>query len=490
MIAQEHLLDDQAMSHFITNGYIQLQADLPAVFHREIYQHLETLLAEEANPGNNILPRIPAIQQIFENPTICGALTSILGAGYIMHPHRYCHLRTPGNEPQDWHKDDYVFDHNVRHHRFRWVMAFYYPQDVTVDMGPTGLLPGRQFYNHVSAIDPEQTTEPALSLCGKAGTVTLVNFDTWHRGMANISDKKRYMLKFQFLRMQDPREPCWNHENPRLQALPAAANPALPKAVWNWLCGDAASSAPHGGTTGELPPSGNGSTTQLAATLGHAAEDLRLDAAYALGTRGEAAVPALIEALRQESAAMAEQNLEKTPANVQGGNPADLYSAHALTAVGGPAVPDLIKALGDESGWVRATAADILGNIGPDAGEAGPALAHALGDDDAWVRRNTAEALGYLGSGAAQAAPALQEALQDPGEWVRLNSALALARIGPPASRAVPALLRTLDDQNRYTRFFAATALQKIATPEAQRAVLDFLSTSRWCPLTTKDSPY
>ena len=55
----------------------------------------------------------------------------------------------PGASGQHWHKDDYVGDRNVRHHRFRWVMAFYYPQDVSADMGPTAIVPGRQFYNTV-----------------------------------------------------------------------------------------------------------------------------------------------------------------------------------------------------------------------------------------------------------------------------------------------------------------------------------------------------
>ena len=34
------------------------------------------------------------------------------------------------------HQDSYENDQNVRHHRTRWTMAFYYPQDVSLDMGP------------------------------------------------------------------------------------------------------------------------------------------------------------------------------------------------------------------------------------------------------------------------------------------------------------------------------------------------------------------
>ena len=56
-------------------------------------------------------------------------------------------------------RDDYVGDQNVRHHRCRWVMAFYYPQDVTEDMGPTAIVPGRQCYNTVCDNNLARTVE-------------------------------------------------------------------------------------------------------------------------------------------------------------------------------------------------------------------------------------------------------------------------------------------------------------------------------------------
>src|SRR5207249_2173216 len=110
-------------------------------------------------------------------------LTSVLGPSYAMHPHRYCHLNRPGSDAQRLHKDDYSYsgDRDVRHHRSRWAMAFYYPQDVTEEMGATSILPGSQYYMTQSH-DPENAELP---LCGPAGTVTIVNFDVWHRATAN-----------------------------------------------------------------------------------------------------------------------------------------------------------------------------------------------------------------------------------------------------------------------------------------------------------------
>ena len=114
-IAQKYLLNDKAMRDFIVNGYVQVEAESPTGLHQSIYQQIEDVFAKEGNPGNNLLPRIPDIQRVFDHPAVVGALTSLLGPGYVMHPHRYCHLNQPGGGGQGWHKDDYVFDNNVRH---------------------------------------------------------------------------------------------------------------------------------------------------------------------------------------------------------------------------------------------------------------------------------------------------------------------------------------------------------------------------------------
>ena len=164
MEAERYLLSDAEMQQFIVQGYIQVQADFSGDFHAEVCRQIDAVLEAEGNPGNNIAPRIPAIAQVFAHPAVHGALTSILGTGYLMHPHRYCHLNSPGSDGQTWHKDDYIFDQNIRYHRCRWVMAFYYPQDVTLDMGPTGVMPGRQWYNGISNTDPKQATETETGL--------------------------------------------------------------------------------------------------------------------------------------------------------------------------------------------------------------------------------------------------------------------------------------------------------------------------------------
>ena len=76
---QEYLLNDEEMRRFIIDGYIKVQPDFPASFHETIFQQVEDMFENQGNLGNNLLPLIPEIQQVFSDPAVHGALTSALG---------------------------------------------------------------------------------------------------------------------------------------------------------------------------------------------------------------------------------------------------------------------------------------------------------------------------------------------------------------------------------------------------------------------------
>src|SRR5215469_17271340 len=87
------LLTDQQIQRFIAHGYLPLQTTLPESFHRTIYDRFDALIGGDANlnPGNNLLPACPELGALFQDPVVNGALTSVLGADYAMHPHRALH---------------------------------------------------------------------------------------------------------------------------------------------------------------------------------------------------------------------------------------------------------------------------------------------------------------------------------------------------------------------------------------------------------------
>ncbi len=453
MMDKQFLLNDEQMRQFIVNGYITLKTDLPTSRHAEIFQQTETVFEKEGNPGNNLVPRIPAIQEILDHLIVDGALTSLVGPNYYTHPHRHCHYNPPGSSGQNMHKDSWT----RRRHHTRWVMALYYPQDTPEILGPTGILPGSQCCN--SHPDNGKAEVP---LCGEAGTVAIVHYDLWHRAMPNRSDKKRYMMKFLFTRMEEPQYPSWNSDQAEWQSAGNDERQTMWEHLWDWHYGKK-----NGGNS-----SHKGSAPEHIEALRSESESACLNAAYALGAIGASAVPALIDTLQVES--------ESVRRN----------ASYALSTIGEPAVPALIAASSDKNGWVRASAVDTLGDIGLSAQQAISVLIKGLQDESEEVRRNAAEALGIVGQSSSTGVPALVRALHDADEWVRRNASLALARMGSYAKDAVPVLKAALRDENQYVRANVAHTLHQIGTPETKEVLLRFLMTSRWCPLTTPESTY
>ncbi|MSS72237.1 MAG: phytanoyl-CoA dioxygenase [Candidatus Latescibacteria bacterium] len=463
MVDPQYLFDDDQMRAFIVNGFVTIKLDLPAGFHEAIYRKTDEVYAKEGNPGNNILPRVPELKQIFDHPRVRGAFTSILGPDHIMHAHRHCHVNPPGSKGQGWHKDTYWGYKKVRYHRPRWAMAFYYPQDVTIENGTSEVMPG----THYHLIKPLNDAERAMPVCGEAGTLAIIHFDLWHRGGANRSERNRFMMKFQFTRMEEPQGPAWNVRDAAWRSPASVPDDRLDplwSRVWDWCSGKK--------TNGSGEASRDG-IPALASALRDEEESVRLSAAYALGAAGEPAISPLAEALRSND------------------EPTRLSATYGLGIVGETALPPLSDALKHEDEQVRACAAYAVGDIGPDAAEAVSALAEALlKDPSPWVRHHAAEALGTIALNPGVSVPALGRALRDPDGQVRFNAAYALAHFGPAAEPAIPALREALTDDNRYAVGHAVSALRRIGTPEAEEALLDFLTATRWCPITTKESMY
>ncbi len=452
-MAELQLLTDDQLRHFIVNGYVVLRPRLAAGLHERIFDETETVFEKEGNPGNNLLPRVPAVQQVLDSPEVRGGLTSILGEGYYTQPHRHCHFNPPGSKGQDLHQDG---GSRWSHHTRR-ILLFYYPQDTTEELGPTAVVPGSHYYATREGV----AASGELPLCGQAGTVAIVHYDLFHRATPNRSDRNRYMMKFLFARTVEPRSPSWRNEGPN---WPGDGGPdrKMYEHVWDWHSGRQAAASD--------------STERVAALLAGiegGCETARLRAAYALSGAGSAAAPGLTRLLHVDS-----QELRRN-------------ACHALSAMGEAAVGPLIHSLqGGAAEHERAEAVETLGDIGLAARPAVPALTGRLRDESDQVRAQAAEALGTIAQTDAAAAPALAETLGDESDLVRRNAAFALVRLGPHAEAAIPALGDVLYDKDRYVRGDAAQALLRIGTRQAWETVRPFLETSRWCPLTTRESTY
>lgn len=461
MIDKTYLLNDKQMRDFIVNGYLIVNTDLSRNFHDEIYRTTNTVFEKEGNPGNNLLPRIPEIRHVFDDLTVRGALTSLLGADYYMQPHRHPHINHPKSEGQRLHQDG----GKRWSHRTRRLLVFYYPQDTPEELGPTSIVPGSHYFSTAEGAK----IRGEVPLAGDSGTVTIANYDLWHRAMPNQTDKPRYMMKFLSARMSEPKSASWNTDQSDWMNGTPMGNPehqAMFKHLWDW----------HHGKTTEIPKANgapcNTTISELTAKLHNSGESLCLRTAYQLAALGARAIPDLVALLEEES-----QDIRR---NV----------CYALSAIGAPAVSPLIHALEAKNSWTRDSAAEVLGDIGLDAQHAVPALMRAARDGSDAVRSHAAEALGTTGQQSDAAVPALIAASQDAEESVRRNAVFALAQLGPHAKDAVGALQNVLFDTNRYVRGDAVHALHRIGTKEASDVLLRYLTMTRWCPLTTRESTH
>jgi hypothetical protein len=241
------LFNDDQVLDFIVNGYALVQPEFPDGFNEAIDR---TLTAMKGNPGNAILEAVPALNDVYSHPKVRGALISLMGADYKMSGHRHWHCRPPGPWSQGWHQDSV----NSRHHRIPVVLGLYYPHDVTLEMGPTVIVPGSQFRNcPTDRMATYGNIRGQLPIVVKAGTVAITHYDIWHGGSINRSDRPRHMLKFLFSRGSEPTEASWDH-NPETAGSLAAnklsfENPSrcgqsdhykervIRNEAWTWLLG-------------------------------------------------------------------------------------------------------------------------------------------------------------------------------------------------------------------------------------------------------------
>ena len=520
------LLSDEQMHQFIANGYLSLRPSVPDEVHRAIDEKFNFIEEHEFNPGNNIIPRIPELELILKSPEVRGALISVLGENYITHPHRFWHMRpaaadTPSKQEMaetvsgGCHQDSYSPSTQPRSHRTRYARIMYYSQDTPVEMGPTHVLPGTHFHDHLTDEDRGRVHP----VDGKAGLVFLSHFDIGHGAGVNLQDRSRHMIKFIFMRAEEPRRPSWDCENaawqaPENLAAPYELEPAW-RDMWGWHCGKKTASVPSPSEPQRIPalietlhsegsveeklsalaPLARAGSAAAAAVpalipmLNTAHQALRTSAIYSLAPIGEPAVDALCHLLEKvgERASSGEQSPDFDSRWIS------LHdAAYALGAMGAPAVEPLMKLLASPHEWTRMNAAFALGEMDSEAASAVPALEAVLQDESHYVIRVATNSLGTIQKGVpiellAQLLSAERPAWREEKNFgwtvsnaVNVTAAMALTRLGDQAAASEEALSEALRTPFEQLGFFAVQALTRIGTDSARQTVIDDLISHRW----------
>ena len=511
------LLTDVQIQTFLMQGCLQLQPTLPADCHDRVYQGIDAVIGDGRatdNPGNNFLPLVPQMGVVFDDPVIRGALLSLLGPDYMLHPHRFCHDNVPGSGRQAWHHDTYWgYLRKVRNQHPWWVMIMYMPQDTPVERGPTGVLPGSQHLHKRF----ENAGDFELANAGPAGTCMLIHYDIWHHKLENFTALSRYMIKFEFVRRTRPGAPMWDFRDPAWHRPDGRVHYGLDpvwRHNWQWLTGqpagfetaaaaevgrlarklatgDDAARAAAAERLGALGPGAAAAQDALEAAVADGHEPVSLNAAHALAALGEAGVAALHRVLRRHDGVNdADARLFFDEGQEWHIGHAVRSAAHGLIAAGAAAVPGLLALAGDGDELGRRYAAFALGEIADDRPAVRACLVRLTGDPNTHVRVSAIEALGLKAADDTTVAALCRILVEEPDDESRSNAALALWRIGPAAAKAVPALAAALHDGDRYVQSYALEALEGIATPDALAVLLPHLRTARWCPITNPGSMF
>ena len=531
MIDNQNLLNDEQMRHFIVNGYVKVQTDLPTQLHKRIFDKTNAIFERcrsferRYNPLNNILPMVHELQEVLDAPQVRGALSSILGDDYVLHPHRHCHPNFP-QEPSEskaltmpLHKDGHATGKRPRHHLPRWAILFYFPQECPIELGPTCLIPGNQYLKDISSGDlntrdlvpdpqgngtfllPDTFTNRHLTtLEGELGDVWVMHFDIAHSVFQNYQDLARYGMKFVYMRTEEPKIPSWhNTENywyPPKNNWVSNDYEIVWTYVWNWLSGKSDLFETKRKPTEEsihywvsqlsadnrqkrlesikelgfLRQSANIAITDLISQLQDDYEPIRLNATYALAAIGESAVEPLIEQLRYSKDDYHEEPILHMS-----------DAAHSLAAIGEPAVPALKRSLCEPEEHIQSQAAYALGEMSWRSTNATPDLLNLLSNSNSPVNQHIISALGIIKTPISKVVPVLVSTLGDSEDMsLSLFAAQALVRIGQSAESAIPALSKALKSSSPYIRAFSAEALSRIGTQEALQPLVAELRTSRW----------
>ncbi len=528
-------LNDEQIRRFICDGVAVLDSGVAPEVHQQIYDKIQWNNTREFNMGNNVLPRIAELQRILDAPVIHGALQSILGDDYMLHPHRYMHANEPLDEAERnlsltgrehgppvgegstgnsaWHQDGQIPMSRARYHVPRIAMVLYFPQDTPVERGPTRVIPGTHLQPYLRNSDfPFALVADRI----KAGTCLLIAFDIAHAALSNRTDSSRYMLKFIFLRTSNPFgkpvgktvEPSWDGGEdewaPPKARLGRYDHSKAWSYIWDWM-----RAAPRFATTN---PAASNDMQKWIGRLHDTDQEVRLEAIYQLAEIGADAIEPLRESLLQNAGQQREftmpYRMNEHGAYVPIGDPNErrwndvAYTlqdeAYALGAMGEIAMGPLMELLEHDDAWIKINAAFALGEIGAPAARAMPELTKLLGHELHQVARASLDAMGCIGTNIRVALPAIRTLLTvDNPIWrkpmgkndrdgqigVRFNALYGLLSSDAPMDELDDVLAACLHDENGHVQAMALEALTLQRSGENRTGLLhalDYLKTHRW----------
>lgn len=194
-------LNTMEVARFVSQGYLRFDALVPEPLNERFLKQAEQAKPVGGPAGTPLSEayRGSVMAEILRLPRVAAVIHSLVGPGCLF-DHQGTHFNPPASVfeskgipvmAQHTHQDSTIdlrtaFD----------VQMFYYPHDVTPEMGGTRFIPGTHLRRvSESAIARYQNVVGQQKVVCKAGTLLFFHHGLWHGGEVNRSDRTRYMLK-------------------------------------------------------------------------------------------------------------------------------------------------------------------------------------------------------------------------------------------------------------------------------------------------------
>ena len=192
-------MTDQDVLDFCKKGFLVLEGVIPHSTNEWVFDYMD----QRSSDKMEWLARDERfIDEVLLHPEVAGVARSLLGENFQM-PDWISNHRLAGPVPaKSWHMDagaDFERECNI-------LQVFYIPQENTMEMGPTLVMPG----SHLVPI-PREELDHFGGLAGQvatrapAGSVFFTAYSIWHRQSNKIDSSTRNLLKWDYWRTTPPK---------------------------------------------------------------------------------------------------------------------------------------------------------------------------------------------------------------------------------------------------------------------------------------------
>ena len=223
----DELIDKETNKEFLDDiGHTSAdKVDSMQTYNKNIKATSSIPRIKAGSPLKNAYPVNSPLEKILKNEVVAGAIQSLVGSNPVV-DHQALHLTFPtkffkgANKrqmSQGNHQDSTIDPRSTFD-----IQVFYFPTEVTKEMGGTRYHPGTHLrIVNEFAIAKYQNILGQKSIVCKPGTIGIFHNGLWHGAGVNFSDEIRYMFKVR-LQPTEKQELLWDPEK-KYKPLPNRA---------------------------------------------------------------------------------------------------------------------------------------------------------------------------------------------------------------------------------------------------------------------------